>query len=702
MTRHLQPQHFVNREISWLRFNTRVLEEASNPRNPPLEQLKYIAIYGTNLDEFYMIRVAGLKAMEKARVSPGGPDGLGAYEQLALIRDYISKETQVLEKRTSELFAILEKNGIKIKGYGDLNPTQKRKANGYFESHIYPVVIPIAVDATHPFPHLNNLSFAMAVKLKAGENEPIRYGLIRLPRVLPRFVEIDAETFTPIESIVYHHIEDMFSGFTPISHAPFRVTRNADISIEEEEADDFLDVLEEGLRLRQKGEIVRLEIAQSCDPDLQEFLTAHLKVNHNDIYTRTTPLNLGAYWQLIGNKRFTHLLLEAQPPRNLSPFDLKEPIANVIDKQDAIVLLPFESFNPVERFISEAANDPNVLSIRMTLYRVGSNSPIVKALIEAAEAGKMVTAVVELKARFDEENNLKWARALENAGAHVIYGVVGLKIHAKIAHVIRREAGGDLKHFVHLSTGNYNSGTARIYTDVSFFTANAKIGEDAVRFFHHITGFAKNTELHSLAMAPTQIKPRLLELIAAEAKMKGEGEIIAKINSLVDKDVIVALYRASQAGAKISLIIRGICCLLPGVEGVSDNIRVVSLVGKYLEHGRILYFKHSEPQVFFSSADWMPRNLTRRIELMTPVYDAEIARLLTAALRLQLGDALQAKALRKDGSYSLVNYNSKDSKDAGYDAQSVIEAIVARLHKDGEPHNKIAPAIEEFLKKHSE
>ncbi|MDR1910875.1 MAG: polyphosphate kinase 1 [Helicobacteraceae bacterium] len=692
MTRHLQPQHFINRELSWLRFNTRVLEEASNPRNPPLEQLKYVAIYGTNLDEFYMIRVAGLKVMEKARVSPGSPDGLSAYEQLTLIRDYVSKEVPILEKRIAELFSILEKNGIKIKSYGDLNAQQKRKANAYFESHIYPVVIPIAVDATHPFPHLNNLSFAMAVKLEASETEPIRYGLIRLPRVLPRFVEIDSVTFTPIESIVYHHIEDMFPGFTPISHAPFRVTRNADISIEEEEADDFLDVLEEGLRLRQKGEIVRLEIASNCDPDLLAFLTTHLKVSPNDIYSRTTPLNLGAYWQLIGSKRWTHLLLDTQPPRNLPPFDTKEPIASVIDKQDAIVLLPFESFNPIERFISEAANDPNVLSIRMTLYRVGANSPIVRALIEAAEAGKMVTAVVELKARFDEENNLKWARALENAGAHVIYGVVGLKIHAKIAHIIRREPNGDLKHFVHLSTGNYNSGTARIYTDVSFFTASQKIGEDAVRFFHHITGFAKNTELHSLAMAPTQIKPRLLELIAAETKMKGEGEIIAKVNSLVDKDVIAALYRASQAGVRIFLIVRGICCLLPGVKGVSENIRVASIVGKFLEHGRILYFKHSEPQVFFSSADWMPRNLTRRIELMTPIDDPEIARLLIAVLRLQQNDGKQAKELRSDGIYAPRNEN-------GYDAQSILEAIVDRLHKDGESHNKIAPAIEEFLKK---
>ncbi|MDR2152711.1 MAG: polyphosphate kinase 1 [Helicobacteraceae bacterium] len=692
MIRHFQPQHFINRELSWLRFNTRVLEEASNPRNPPLEQLKYVAIYGTNLDEFYMIRVAGLKVMEKARVSPGSPDGLSAYEQLTLIREYVSKEVAVVEKKIAELFAALEKHSIAIKNYGDLNAQQKRKANAYFESHIYPVVIPIAVDATHPFPHLNNLSFAMAVKLKAGENDPIRHGLIRLPRVLPRFVEIDAGTFTPIESIVYHHIEDMFPGFTPISHAPFRVTRNADISIEEEEADDFLDVLEEGLRLRQKGEIVRLEIAQNCDPDLLAFLRSHLKVSPNDIYARTTPLNLGAYWQLIGNKRFTHLLLETQPPRALPPFDLKEPIAAVIDKQDAVVLLPFESFSPIERFIAEAASDPNVLSIRMTLYRVGSNSPIVKALIEAAEAGKMVTAVVELKARFDEENNLKWARALENAGAHVIYGVVGLKIHAKIAHVIRREAGGDLKHFVHLSTGNYNSGTARVYTDVSFFTANHKIGEDAVRFFHHITGFAKHTELHSLAMAPTQIKPRLLELIAAETKMKSEGEIIAKINSLVDKDVIAALYRASQSGVKIALIVRGICCLLPGVKGVSENIRVVSIVGRFLEHGRILYFKHGDPQLFFSSADWMPRNLTRRIELMTPVYDAEIARLLLNVLKLQLGDKKQAKELKSDGRYA-------PSSENGYDAQSELEAIVSKLHKEGAAHSKIAPAIEEFLKK---
>ncbi|GHV07881.1 hypothetical protein AGMMS50229_15390 [Campylobacterota bacterium] len=394
MAHHIQPSHFINRELSWLRFNTRVLEEASNPRNPPLEQLKYLAIYGTNLDEFYMIRVAGLKEMEKARVSPGSPDGLSAYEQLTIIRDYVSKEMPAMEKRVLELFGVLEKHGIHIRRYDELNTQQKRKANSYFTSHLYPVIIPIAVDATHPFPHLNNLSFAMVAKLVDPESDQARFGLVRLPRVLPRFVEIDHATFTPIESIVYHHIGDMFPGFTPVSHAPFRVTRNADMSIEEEEADDFLDVLEEGLRLRRKGEIVRLEIAENSAPELLQFLTSHLKVSPSDIYERSTPLNLGAYWQLIGNKRFTHLLPKNQPARTLAPFDTKEPIASVIDKQDALLLLPFESFNPVERFIQEAASDPNVLSIRMTLYRVGSNSPIVKALIEAAEDGKMVTAVV--------------------------------------------------------------------------------------------------------------------------------------------------------------------------------------------------------------------------------------------------------------------------------------------------------------------
>ncbi|MDR2904967.1 MAG: polyphosphate kinase 1 [Helicobacteraceae bacterium] len=691
---YTQANHFINRELSWLRFNTRVLEEASNPRNPPLEQLKYIAIYGTNLDEFYMIRVAGLKKMEKARVSPGSPDGLSAYEQLTMIRDYVSRELPELEKRVVEIYAAIEKSGIHIRRYDELNPQQKRKANAYFASHLYPVIIPIAVDATHPFPHLNNLSFAMVVKLKEAEGDPLRYGLIRLPRVLPRFVEIDHSAFVPIESIVYHHIRDMFPGFKPISHAPFRVTRNADISIEEEEADDFLDELEEGLRLRQKGEIVRLEIASNVDKDILDFLIAHLKVSPNDVYMRSTPLNLGAYWQLIGNKRFTNLLLKSPPPRALVPFDTKEPIASAIEKQDAAILLPYESFNPVERFIAEAAGDPNVLSIRMTLYRVGSNSPIVRALIEAAEAGKMVTAVVELKARFDEENNLKWARALENAGAHVIYGVVGLKIHAKIAHIIRREPNGELKHFVHLSTGNYNSGTARIYGDVSFFTARQNIGEDAVRFFHHITGFAKSTALNNLAMAPTQIKNRLLEFIAAETRKKHEGEIIAKVNSLVDKDLIAALYRASHAGVKVSLIVRGICCLLPQVKGVSETIRVISLVGKYLEHSRILYFKHADPQIFFSSADWMPRNLTRRIELLTPVYDGEIARLFYLILRAQLGDTKQAKELGANGIYRPLEQNENS-----YDSQLVIEEIVDRLHKKGEPHPRLARELEDFLKR---
>lgn len=674
-----EPKHFINRELSWLRFNSRVLEEASNTRNPPLEQLKYIAIYGTNLDEFYMIRVAGLKELKKARITPSSADGLSVYDQLNEIRRYISNELVVLEKRIKELFVELDSRGLRIKEYSQLTAQQKRKATAYFTSGIYPVIIPIAVDTKHPFPHLNNLSFGMVIKLKEEDEEPERFGLVRLPRILPRFIEIDSNTFVPIESIVINHIQELFSGFTPISYASFRVTRNADISIEEEEADDFLEVLEEGLRMRKKGDIVRLEISANDDPNLLAFLTSHLTVSKNDTYIRTTPMNLGSYWELVNNKRFGHLLLRSETPRVLPPFDTNEPIMTTIEKQDVMLLAPYESFSPVERFIKEAANDPNVLAIRMTLYRVGANSPLVKALIEAAEEGKMVMVVVELKARFDEANNLRWAKALEAAGAHVIYGVVGLKVHAKMAHVIRREMDGSLKHFVHLSTGNYNAQSARIYTDVSLFSANQKIGNDAVRFFHHISGFAKNTVLDELSMAPIQIKPKLLELIRGEIAQKTSGEIILKMNALVDKDIIQELYKASQAGVKVELIVRGICTLRPKLTGVSDNIRVISIVGKYLEHARVFYFKHSTPSIYFASLDAMPRNLLRRVELMTPVYDSENAKVLLMLLRLQLNDTKQARELLATGEYIKATSSAKT-----YDSQSVLEDVVFKAYKKGE------------------
>ncbi|NPA03834.1 MAG: RNA degradosome polyphosphate kinase [Epsilonproteobacteria bacterium] len=647
----LDPKLYINRELSWLKFNTRVLEEAEDPSNPLLERVKFLAIYGTNLDEFYMIRVAGLKKLFKHHIRVTGPDKMTPREQLKAIREYLHKEKKRVEKDFFTLFEELKKEGLFLKEYDELEDGEKERIDRYFYTNLYPVIVPIAVDATHPFPHLNNLSFALALKLADTSNpKNSKYGLVRIPRVLPRFVHLEDNTYIPIETIVQAHIDSLFPGYHAISSTPFRVTRNADIEIEEEEADDFMELLEEGLKLRRKGEIVRLEIGVSAKEELVEFLKSHLLIQDEDIYRYKIPLNLGGLWQIASNKNFPHLLFEPYTPKVPPPLDSTDDIYTVLDNQEILLYHPYESFEPVVKFIADASKDPNVLAIRMTLYRVGKNSPIVKALIDAAESGKQVTAMVELKARFDEENNLIWARELEKAGAHVIFGIPGFKVHAKIAQVIKQE-GEKLKQYVHIATGNYNPSTARIYTDVSFFTSNKEITEDATRFFHFLTGFSKKTKLSTLYISPFQIKPKLLELIQAEKEKGTKGHIIAKMNSLVDQDVIVALYQASMAGVKIDLIVRGICCLRPKVEGVSENIEVISIVGKYLEHARIFYFKHSNPKIFISSADWMPRNLERRIELMTPIFNKELSNKLLDILSIQLKDNVKARVLMPDGNY---------------------------------------------------
>lgn len=648
------PQLYNNRELSWLQFNTRVLKQAQDTSLPLLERLKFLAIYGTNLDEFYMIRVAGLKKLFSAGVIVSGADRLTPLQQLREIRKYLHQELQVVEYCMDAIFKELEAEGIFLKSYQEVNQHQRYELDRYFKSHIYPVIVPIAIDATHPFPHLNNLSFGLIIKLFDKEDETIeRYGLVRIPRVLPRFIEIGGGIYVPIECVVAKHIEDLFPGYGLIKFTAFRVTRNADITIEEEEADDFMEILEEGLKLRKKGELVRLELSQNTDDDLLQFFNRHTNVYKDDIYRFHTVLNLGSLWQIVGNKDFAHLLAPVFKPRILPPFDTDESIYSVLDKQNVMLYHPYDSFEPVIKLIDVASKDPDVVAIRMTLYRGGSNSPIVKSLIEAAESGKQVTVMVELKARFDEENNLIWAKALESSGAHVIYGIPGFKVHAKAALVTRRVSDG-LKQYAHLGTGNYNPSTAKIYTDVSYMTSNDEITADLVRFFHFLTGFSKKGSLNKLYMSPTQMKPKLLNMITKETQKGSEGHIIAKINSLVDENIIRALYNASQAGVKVELIVRGICCLKPGIKGVSENIRVISILGKYLEHARVFYFKHSNPQVYIASADWMPRNLVRRIELLTGIDDPELAGRLLQILHMQCSENVLAHELQSDGGYHRV------------------------------------------------
>ena len=690
------PTPFLNRELSWLRFNTRVLDQCSKDL-PLLERLKFIAIYCTNLDEFYMVRVAGLKQLFSAGVLTGSIDEMTPLMQLKEIRAYLHKEKHLLEKYFIQTTKELEKEKLFIKFYQELDEKAQHKCDEFFFSNVLAVIVPIAVDSTHPFPHLANLSFSLAVKLCDPINSSvIKFGMIKIPSVLPRFYEVDNNTYVPIESIIQHHVEDIFPGYKLLDSAPFRVTRNADISIEEEEADDFMIMLEQGLQLRKKGAFVRLQVQKDTDKQIIDFLNSHMKIFQKDIYEYSTLLNLPALWQIVGNKAFAHLLYPAYMPKLLPPFSFNDNASMFehIAKEDILLFNPYESFDPVYSFIKEASTDPDVISIRMTLYRVAKNSKIVGALIDAANDGKQVTVMVELKARFDEENNLHWAKALESAGAHVIYGITGFKVHAKVCQVIRKEQN-ELKFYLHLGTGNYNANTAKIYTDVSYFTSRNDFANDVTTFFHILSGFSKKRRLEMLSMSPNQIKERVLEMIAVEKSKGSEGMLIAKMNSLVDPDVIKALYEASKAGVKIELIIRGICCLRVDEE-YSKNISVRSVVGKYLEHARIFYFKHSLPNYFISSADWMPRNLERRLELMTPVFDEKLKAKLSRILQLQLGDNELAYKLEKDGEYTRINKGKNKLINSQEKLEDYVNQISKTLKKDDDQGRAVRLASKLF------
>ncbi|MBZ7987346.1 RNA degradosome polyphosphate kinase [Campylobacter canadensis] len=670
----MKRQMVFNRELSWLRFNSRVLEQCSK-KMPILDRLRFISIYCTNLDEFYMIRVAGLKQLFASGVVV--QDEMPPLEQLNAIREYLHNEKELLEKYYFEILKELNENSIYIKNYDELSRNLKGKAKEYFFSTIMPVIVPIAVDSTHPFPPLNNLSFSLAVKLKSDDDKHSRFAMVRIPRVLPRFFEADNGVFVPIESIVKEHAEDIFPGYKLELCTAFRVTRNADIVIEEEEADDFMMLLEQGLKLRRKGAYVRIQIENGADIELKDFLSSHLKVFNKDIYEYKTLLSLSSIMQIVNHKQLSHLCAPSYVPKILPPFDENVNIFDVIEKQDILCYQPYESFDPVASFIKEAAKDTKTISIRMTLYRLEKNSQIIKALMDAANDGKQVTVMVELKARFDEENNLYWAKELENAGAHVVYGIAGFKVHAKITQIIRQMDDGTLKFYAHLGTGNYNSVSAKVYTDISFFTSNKDIANtDITAFFNILTGYCKNKRLKTLAMSPFQIKEQILRMIKTESLAGKKGEIIMKMNSLVDTDIIKALYEASNKGVSINLIVRGICCLRPNVKGFSENIRVISIVGKYLEHARIFYFKHANPQYFISSADMMPRNLERRLELMTPIFNESLSAKLAEILRLQLSDNQLAYILNEDGVYKKIENDEK-----AVDSQAIFENYISGIYK---------------------
>lgn len=662
-------ENYTNRELSWLLFNQRVLSEARDKQLPLFERLKFLSITASNLDEFFMVRVASLKDMVNAGYSKPDIAGMTPVEQLA----EVNKKTHELVGQQYAVFNRLlvphfQENGLHlIAHHEELTKEEAEYIDQYFEENIYPVLTPMAVDSSRPFPLIRNksLNIGALVKKKNGEGE-LEFATVQVPSVLSRIVALPSEEGTTIillEEVIERNVHKLFLNYDIVCAYPFRIMRNADLSIEEEEAEDLLQEIEKQLKKRQWGQAIRLEVEEGMDERLLKIIQDELSIGKEDIYSINGPLDLTFLMKLYGLQGFDHLkehsYAKPQPVPEL-PDDAD--IFARIREQDILMFHPYQTFEPVVRFVRQAANDPEVLAIKQTLYRVSGNSPIIAALEQAAENGKQVSVLVELKARFDEENNIVWAKKLEKAGCHVIYGLVGLKTHSKITLVVRREENG-IRRYVHLGTGNYNDSTAKQYTDLGLFTCSEVVGEDATAVFNMLSGYSEPRSWNKLSLAPLWLKDRFLYLIEREKKnaMQGrEARIIAKMNSLCDKSIIEALYEASAAGVQIDLIIRGICCLKVGIPGVSENIRVRSIVGNYLEHARIFYFENDgNPEYYASSADWMPRNLDRRVEILFPIEKPQLQEKLQYILECQLKDTVKAHILQPDGTYEKVDKRGK-------------------------------------------
>ncbi|APW63409.1 polyphosphate kinase 1 [Paludisphaera borealis] len=661
---------FINRELSWLDFNERVLEEARDPSNPLLDRLKFLAICSSNQDEFFEVRVAGLQAQLYESLEPQDPppDGMGPLAQLLEIsrraHDFVSRLNDVW---LYEVRPELEEHGIRICSPDDLNPSQNAFLDDYFENQVYPVLTPLAIDPAHPFPHVHNKSLNLLLRIEAIHHHGRQlYAVLQVPSVISRLVQLPDESngrkqFVLLEDVIGPRLDALFGGYRTVERVAFRATRNSDLSIQENEVkSSLLSTIEETLRQRKWGAPVRLEISERADSDfLVQLLSASaLELEERDVYKVTGPVDLTVLAGLYKLEGFRDLREPSYEPKTPPAFTGRKSVFRAIREQDFLVHHPYESFGTVVQLIEEASEDPQVLAIKMTLYRTADSNPIITALARAAENGKQVTALVELQARLDEENNIDKARMLQKAGVHVVYGIVGLKTHCKAALVVRREHDG-IRRYVHLGTGNYNHTTARFYTDLSYFTCRPEIGEDASALFNLLTGYSQGNTWNKLVVAPMNLADRLSVLIQREAEHAQAGlpaRIIAKMNSLVDPRIITLLYEASQAGVKIDLIVRGICCLRPGVPGVSDNITVRSIVDKYLEHSRIAYFANGDdPQVFLSSADWMPRNFRRRVELMFPIEDPPLrTRIIDEILAIALADNIKARILQPDGTYKRI------------------------------------------------
>lgn len=654
-----KPEYFYNRELSWLKFNLRVLKEAMVKDTPLLERLKFIAISASNLDEFFMVRVAGLWSNFDSGVEKRDASGMSVHKQLVAISQAAHEQVRTQTKSLIALMAEMDAVKLHFRRVKDLSELGKDWLEEYYREVVFPVLTPMAVDASRPFPFLANKTLNLAVELIKADGEH-SMGLIQVPSVLDRIVEVEPEgkrTFVFLEDIIASHCHDLFKGCHILDMVSFRVTRDSDLDLEEDDSVDLMKEVEESLRKRKRGAAVRLEIFKTNNNRIKKFLEENLDVTEMEVYEINGPLDPTCFFKFIGMKGMWPWLYEPFVPQR--PLELPDDsdLFAAIRANDILLHHPYESFDPVVKLVSDAADDPQVLAIKQTLYRVSGNSPIVAALARAAENGKQVTVLVELKARFDEENNILWARRLEKAGCHVIYGLVGLKTHAKIILIVRKEDNG-IKRYLHLGTGNYNDSTAKLYTDLGLMTANDEFGSDASAFFNLLSGYSEPPVWNKLVMAPLGLREKIYALIDNEIAMVRsgrEGHIIAKMNSLIDQPVIQKLYEASAAGVHIDLIVRGICGLRTGIEGISDNITVRSIVGRQLEHSRIFWFANGgEEQLYLSSADWMPRNLNDRVELFFPVETEEHIHRIKALLDLYLRDNVGAHMMQSNGTYRRV------------------------------------------------
>ncbi|WP_304237660.1 RNA degradosome polyphosphate kinase [Phascolarctobacterium succinatutens] len=654
-----KPEYFYNRELSWLKFNLRVLKEAMVKDTPLLERLKFIAISASNLDEFFMVRVASLWSNFDSGVEKRDASGMSVHEQLVAISQAAHEQVRTQTKSLIALMAEMDAVKLHFRRVKDLSELGKDWLEEYYREVVFPVLTPMAVDASRPFPFLANKTLNLAVELIKADGEH-SMGLIQVPSVLDRIVEVEPEgkrTFVFLEDIIASHCHDLFKGCHILDMVSFRVTRDSDLDLEEDDSVDLMKEVEESLRKRKRGAAVRLEIFKTNNNRIKKFLEENLDVTEMEVYEINGPLDPTCFFKFIGMKGMWPWLYEPFVPQRPLELPNDSDLFAAIRENDILLHHPYESFDPVVKLVSDAADDPQVLAIKQTLYRVSGNSPIVAALARAAENGKQVTVLVELKARFDEENNILWARRLEKAGCHVIYGLVGLKTHAKIILIVRKEDNG-IKRYLHLGTGNYNDSTAKLYTDLGLMTANDEFGSDASAFFNLLSGYSEPPVWNKLVMAPLGLREKIYALIDNEialVRSGREGHIIAKMNSLIDQPVIQKLYEASAAGVHIDLIVRGICGLRTGIEGISDNITVRSIVGRQLEHSRIFWFANGgEEQLYLSSADWMPRNLNDRVELFFPVETEEHIHRIKALLDLYLRDNVGAYMMQSNGSYRRV------------------------------------------------